>query len=668
MLRLRAAVPETAVDNIDACLFDMPVLEQNDEIATDVYGWADSFPVFQAATLDEIVNALTAFVRDSTPEQIRAWRASIPPLQGQCGSVLDDRLSAQRYGAILEYRLPNGSKRVDAVLLLAGAVLIVELKGDGNWQPEYREQAADYARRLYWFHRYCGEDGVRVHTVLVNYGYGESDEERDFLTTTRIERLADVMKRFDRPEVGQPLSCEKFLSADACQPSPSLVQAVREYFSRNALPRIKRIDEITNRTVERIVSEIHDAHSRRKRKLLLVSGVPGAGKTYVGLQIAHERFLDDLAEATASGEKPTAPAVFLSGNGPLVEVLQYELKGAGGDGRVFVQGVKDFVRKYSKKRSGPPPHHVLIFDEAQRAWDAERVRLKHDDPNAGSEPEAFVGFAERVPGWCAVIGLIGGGQEIHLGEEGGMGLWADAIATSEAQWEVSGPTQFQEIFKAKGITYTPSKDLHLGKSVRFHFAAMLSDWATGVISDKPDVVELAAIAKDLAAKGYQLRVTRTLRTAKELLWKKYEHLPDARFGLLHSSRDKRIGDVIDLPRRRRFGWIGPWYADPAESPESCRRLIQPISEFEAQGLELDHALLIWGTDFVLDGASAWGNALAKKYQSKSRVQNPIQLRQNAYRVLLTRGREGLLICLPQFLSELDRTFELLAGAGCEVVT
>ena len=643
------------------------MLEQTDNIPTDVYGWADRFPVFQAATLEEIVNALTVFVRDSTPEQIRAWRSSIPPLQRQCGIVLNDCVAAQRYCAILEYQLPDGSKRVDAVLLLAGAVLIVELKGDGNWQPEYREQAADYARRLYWFHRYCGEDGVRVHTVLVNYGYGESADERDFLTTTRIERLAEVMKRFDQPDVAQPLSCEKFLSADACQPSPSLVQAVREFFSQRALPRIKRIDEITRRTVERVVADIHDAHAGQKRKLLLVSGVPGAGKTYVGLQIAHERFLDDLAELTTSGEKPSAPAVFLSGNGPLVEVLQYELKGAGGDGRVFVRGVKEFVLKYSKKRSGPPPHHVLIFDEAQRAWDAERVRLKHDDHNAGSEPDAFVSFAERVPAWCVVIGLIGGGQEIHLGEEGGIALWADAIAKSGAEWEVSGPTHFRDVFKAKGVTYNASDDLHLVQSVRFHFAAALSDWATGVVSDKPDVAQLATIVKDLATRGYQLRVTRTLRTAKELLWKKYEHVPDARFGLLHSSRDKRIGDVIDLPRRRRFGWIGPWYADPAESPESCRRLIQPISEFEAQGLELDHTLLIWGTDFmVIDGV--WTNTLARKYKSTSAVQDPIQLRRNAYRVLLTRGREGLIICLPQFLSELDETFDFLVAAGCGVLS
>jgi hypothetical protein len=259
-------------------VFDASKLPRNENLAADTCGWANQFPIFRAATLEEIVNALTNFVQATTPEQIRAWKSYIPPMQRQCGIVLDERSTAQRYCAILEYRMPDGSKRVDAVLLLSGAVLIVEMKGDGNWQPEYREQAADYARRLFWFHRYCGEDGVRVHTVLVNYGYGESDEEREFLTTTRVERLAEIMKRFDQPQIAEPLPLKKFLSEDACQPSPSLVQAVRRYFSQHALPRIKRIDEVTQKCVRRIVDEIHDTHAGRKRKLLLVSGVPGAGK------------------------------------------------------------------------------------------------------------------------------------------------------------------------------------------------------------------------------------------------------------------------------------------------------------------------------------------------------------------------------------------------------
>lgn len=231
---------------------------------------------------------------------------------------------------------------------------------------------------------------------------------------------------------------------------------------------------------------------------------------------------------------------------------------------------------------------------------------------------------------------------------------------------VIGPKQFQEAFQTRAVAYVATDDLHLAKSVRFHFAAGLSEWATGIVSDKPDPARLALIAKELAVKGYQLRVTRTLRDAKEFLWKKYADLPDARFGLLHSSRDKRIGDVIDVGRRRRFGWIGPWYADPESSPGSCRRLAEPISEFEAQGLELDHTLLLWGTDFMLKNG-AWDDSNARKYKSTSGVQHPRELRRNAYRVLLTRGREGAIICMPEFMKELDETYRFLLAAGCEVL-
>ena len=164
---------------------------------------------------------------------------------------------------------------------------------------------------------------------------------------------------------------------------------------------------------------------------------------------------------------------------------------------------------------------VLIFDEAQRAWDAERVRAKHDNPEAASEPEAFVNFAERVPGWCVVIGLIGTGQEIHAGEEGGMSLWADAVANSKSEWEVTGTERFRAMFETKGVTYVGTDDLHLGRSVRFHFAAGLSEWAEGVVDERLETIQLIPIARELTSQGYQLRITRSLERAKEFLWQKF---------------------------------------------------------------------------------------------------------------------------------------------------
>jgi hypothetical protein len=269
-------------------------------------------------------------------------------------------------------------KRADAILLVSGSVLVIELKGDGNEEEGYLEQVADYARHLYWYHQLCGSDGTKVHTLVVSYGIRGASKEREWITLTNIDELKAVVAKFDQPGKSQPIPVEVFIRPELCQPSPSLVRAVRDFYSKNQLPRIKRIDDITSPAVERVVAEIHQANSAKRRKLILLSGVPGAGKTFVGMQIAHESFLDDLSEPMPGGEKPTAPAVFLSGNAPLVQVLQYEMQQAGGGGRVFVKHVHEFVKRFSKKHSPPPPHHVLIFDEAQRAWDAAKVKNKHN--------------------------------------------------------------------------------------------------------------------------------------------------------------------------------------------------------------------------------------------------------------------------------------------------
>jgi hypothetical protein len=630
-------------------------------------GWGDDFKVLRGTSLPEIVNALTAFVRDASPEQIRAWNNSIPLVQVEAGKVTDVQPLACDYGAIFEYKMPFGAQRADVILLISGAILVIELKGDGNDRAEHREQVADYARNIFSNHALCGNDGPRVHALVVSYGMKGMESRDHWMTTTNIDSLHAEIVRFDRSGEARPIALADFLNPNNHQPAPSLVQAVRAYFSKRELPRIKRIDEVTGGALKAVITEIKDAYSLKRRKLILVGGVPGAGKTYVGLQLAHEHFLDELSEVMESGAKPTAPAVFLSGNKPLVDVLQYEMRQAGGDGKVFVQNVKSFVEKYSGKKYSSPPHHVLIFDEAQRAWDAKRVQSQHNNPTAVSEPESFVQFAGRVPGWSAVIALIGEGQEIYTGEEGGMELWAQAALSGGGGWDVVGPMKYESYFSKLGVNYTADDNLYLAKSVRFHFAAGLSKWAAGVVGGDIPLNQLAALADKLRVQGYQLRITRNLPRAKLFLHEKYRYQPEARFGVLTGGRDKGLVDMdISRVNTRTFR-AGPWYADPESSPSSCRRLYDAVTEFSAQGLELDHALLAWGTDFIRREGK-WDDSLAMKYQKKGSVANPLQLRRNAYRVLLTRGREGVLICLPHQLAELDETYAFLLGAGCEALS
>jgi hypothetical protein len=262
------------------------------------------------------------------------------------------------------------------------------------------------------------------------------------------------------------------------------------------------------------------------------------------------------------------------------------------------------------------------------------------------------------------MALIGHGQEIHSGEEGGMELWADAVAKSGEDWDVVGPDQFRPVFSKTRRTYRSVEELHLARSVRFHFAAGLSDWAAGIVAGDVALPELASLASTLKDQGYQLRITRDLPVAQEFLWAKYREFPDARFGLLASSRDRGLDALGITAADGKFFRAGPWYADPESSPSSCRRLTESITEFSAQGLELDHTLLVWGGDFIRAG-DAWDISGAKRYRKSSDVKDPLQLRRNAYRVLLTRGREGVIICFPKSRPELDATYAFLEGAGCE---
>jgi DUF2075 family protein len=423
---------------------------------------------------------------------------------------------------------------------------------------------------------------------------------------------------------------------------------------------------------------------------VLVTGVPGSGKTLVGLSAVHNPALDDLAVDRAGG-KPPAPAIFLSGNGPLVEVLQYELRDAGGGGKTFVRDVKNYVKQFLGDKAAVPPQHVIVYDEAQRAWDVAQVAAKHALSAPISEPEAFVEFGERVPEWCVLVGLIGSGPEIHVGEEAGLGQWRQALAMASNPdgWTVHAPQRvLDDIFAGpddRGRTLPCRLEgraqLDLKVELRFHFASDLDEWVDGLLADDrgwPDDMcgeEAESVAKHcrqlaerLEEQAYHLRMTRDLEQARAYLRNRYGEAPDARFGLVASSRDKAL-DEWGVPN----GWhetkrvqLGPWYGDGEhDSRHSCRHLRDCVTEFGAQGLELDGVLLAWGTDLVRRN-SRWSNDLAKRHARSANVRDAFQLRLNAYRVLLTRGRECGIIFVPP-MSELDETAEWLQECGVRVL-
>ena len=312
-----------------------------------------------------------------------------------------------------------------------------------------------------------------------------------------------------------------------------------------------------------------------------------------------------------------------------------------------------------------PPEHVLIFDEAQRAHDAEQVSQVHGSIQGSSEPEHFIEFAERVPDWCVVVGLLGSGQEIHVGEEAGVGQWRSAVQGSlqGATWTVHAPPLVAALMEGVPALRVDTR-LHLEIELRYHLAQAVHPFVEALLSDR-DQSGLDATATELESDGYALRLTRDLDTGKDYLRERYRDDPQARFGLLASSRDRdlpRFNVPNDWNSTKRLRY-GPWFAEGDDDPfgRSCRALRDCVTEFGCQGLELDGALLAWGTDFLRD-SGAWTNRHARTYQQAARVRDALQLRFNAYRVLLTRARDGVVVFVPR-LPVLDETYEYLARAG-----
>ncbi|MBY6102426.1 DNA/RNA helicase domain-containing protein [Marinobacter nauticus] len=590
---------------------------------------------------------------------------------------------------ILEYRIPLESRRIDAVLLVPGKVIVVEFKGKQAYLREDIDQAARYYRDLKAYHLTCSETCVACYLVPTGYeGQPIVDGVTKILGVRDLpgEILSCVIAGIGVPSVAE------FLSSESYQPLPSLIDAARELFNTGSLGRVHQSAAETMPAVEACAGIIHRAAEKKRRALILVTGVPGAGKTLVGLQLAHAQYLSDLTVTRESGLKPTGPAVFLSGNGPLIEVLQYEIAraesglsgkesvGSGSGGKAFVRDVHDYVRTYAADPSRVPPNHVLIYDEAQRAFDAVQVQKKQrglDKSLIGlSEPELFIQFAERVPEWCVVVGLVGTGQEIHVGEEGGLQQWRAAIekASDPDVWDVYYPETVATSGIFEGLNNTVvAPPLELNQTLRFHQANCLHQFVDELLNGNN--AKARELSEKLKFQGYKLLMTHELDKAKSYLAGAYSDAPEARFGLLASSRDKDLGAYgiqkgfgsSGQVNRREYG---PWYSDPKGAPAACTSFSKVVTEFGSQGLELDSALLAWGTDFLRQG-NQWSNQFASRYENPGQVRDPHKLRINAYRVLLTRGRDGCVVFIPPISTgdkSMRETWRYLAACGFDQLT
>jgi hypothetical protein len=649
-------------------------------------GWAGKFPVFRAASPEELVQALQGFVREASAQQIVAWENSIPSLQQEVGAVLDADPQSKDFSALLEYMMPMESRRSDAIFLLNDRILVLEYKGYPRLDWADIDQARYYLSTLKNYHRECHDR--KVDAVLVLMGGKMAMLDHSGVHVCGPQEVHKLVSRLCSESAGKSIDLERFTAPDAYLPAPALLKGIREIITEGRLVRVHRSAAKTDEALLVVERVAERSASMKRRSLVLLSGAPGTGKTLVGIRAAVSDKIGALALPRA-GQPNSQAAIFLTGNAPLVSVLKHEFKKHQVDAKALVRNVREYVDYYSNPKR-IPPQHFMVFDEAQRAWDAQKVKEKHEsrlmkDAKKGktssvalntvikSEPEMFVWFSERVPEWCTVLGLIGGGQEIHSGEEGGVKQWADAIKASpdSASWDIYGPMAYAHLFAEAGLgsQYKVDGALFLDRSIRFSGAVHLHEWVSGLVDENLPDDKLRELAANCKESGVVMRVTRDLEVAKRYLWTRFIKDAEARFGLMISSRDKCLG-AYGVPQIGKYLPVGEWYVEDEINPNSCRRLREAITQFEAQGLELDAALVCWGDDLTwaaqkTEGSeSNWDISKGKKWLKASTIRNPLALRRNTYRVLLTRGRQGSVIFVPP-QAELDETYARLISAGCE---
>jgi hypothetical protein len=568
-----------------------------------------------------------------------AWRGSIAALRAALAELITDASDIGGWHLVFEYELPRErGRRPDVVILAGDRVLVLEFKEYSYALPPHVDQVEAYARDLSEYHEASHTREV-IPLLVLAQGH-EAPCESGSVFVTSASTLSQSLRPYAGASVAKAAPSE-WLESDYA-PLPSLVTAARMIFNHEPLPHIRRAESAgIPKTLAALSAIESDARGTSTNHLALITGVPGAGKTLVGLQYVY---------ATHFGDSDEPGAVFLSGNAPLVKVLRHTLRS-----KVFVQDVLGFLKTYGEAGNRLPREHVWVFDEAQRAFDADLALEKRGV--AISEPEDFLRLSERLDSWALMIGLIGEGQEIHRGEEAGLRQWDDAIASMSQPWTVHCPPNLATLFGSAAEVRT---DVHLGldASLRSHRAADVHRWVALLLDGA--LGKANTLAPALRQSGFEIYVTRDAEAARMYVRERYRDAEDARYGLLASARDKSLvhhGFLNDFNYTKNLR-VGPWFADPPHSPYSCCALRETATEFQCQGLELDLPIVGWGDDLFWTDAG-W----EIKSSRRSSLKNPRQIRMNAYRVLLTRGRDGVIVFVPPEPA-FDATHEALVRGGC----
>ena len=635
--------------------------------------YSDTVVNFLTARAEAIVAQLSLRQSEHFGEvldrQLYAWRTQIELLRNALAGVVDAHASAAHWGLVIEYPLLRLQKRLDVIVIAGATIAVIEFKVDGDvFSAVDLRQVEDYCLDLNDFH--STSSGLRIWPVLcatasnttrlTPIGSGVSA-----VAVCGGEGLREVFFTLaaDQRARGDHQIDYMVWQAGAYRPVPTIVQAAELLFAEHDVQDIARAaSEPANLadTTEALIAIIERARLRREHIVAFVTGVPGSGKTLAGLNACHDRRFNQ------AGEQPGA---YLSGNSPLVRVLREALtedhaRRLGvrkSDARrviaAQVQTLMGFLREYLIAHDGEAPvDHVIIFDEAQRAWDAAYGKQKFNRPK--SEAAIFLEIMGRHEDWAVIIALVGGGQEINRGELGlsewGRAIFEERSAESARNWiAVASPevvaggeaTAWQRLFVGEAPRWLELEPrLHLPASVRSYRCEALPGWVNAVLaSDK-------AAARSIAdADGeFPVYLTRDLSAARK--WLGGSARGQRRCGLVASSGARRLraeGLGVSIGADDLDG-VAHWFLRTPGDLRSSYALEVTANEYACQGLELDYAGVCWGGDLIWDARTQkWmprrlnGAVWQKVSEADSKNWSL-----NKYRVLLTRARLGTVVWVP----------------------
>ena len=588
--------------------------------------------------------------------QKKAWKKEI--------KILREQLNTLKEGHILfEYTIPRIGKRIDTVLLYKGIVFLIEFKVGEQKYPNYaKEQVIDYALDLSCFHKES-HDKLLVPILVCTEALEKNNDIKELKDNILdvyccnganlqqyIKEISDEHNKisFD------PISWINSIY----MPTPTIIEAAQTLYSGHNVADISRNDASAknlNQTTEAINKIINDSKKNNRKSICFITGVPGAGKTLAGLNIVIKRQNVDENEH----------AVFLSGNGPLVEVLQEALarddvKRNGIKKTEATRKSEEFIQMIHKFRNDAlsvktaPIEKVVIFDEAQRAWDKTNLEKFMKDKKGEvdfkmSEPEFLISILDRHDDWATIICLIGGGQEINKGESEGIMGWLESIREKYSDWDVYISDRINDEEYSKGVDFDElvreikvkkDKDLHLAVSLRSFRSENLSLFVKALLDI--DIKTASSLYKEFKD-DYPICMTRNLEKAKT--WVRKQGIGSQRYGITASSGAKRL---------RKYGvWVQKkvdapnWFLNGKDDIRSSYFLEETATEFDIQGLELDWTILCWDANLRYNnGNFEFFNFRGTNWQNINKEENILYLK-NAYRVLLTRARQGFIIFIPE---------------------